>query len=649
MDRMKELIEILNNASKHYYQFADSTMSDYEYDKLYDELLRLEKETGIVLSGSPTQSVGYTVLSGLEKVRHESRMLSLDKTKDIGKLSEWLGDSEGILSWKLDGLTIVLKYENGELLQAVTRGNGEIGEDITHNARFFKNLPVKIDFKGSLVLRGEGVITFSEFERINNELPDEEKYKNPRNLCSGTVRQLNSEIAAKRNVMIYIFGLVSAEGKEISDLKSDNILWLKELGFDVVENKLVNKNNIYETVKYFESRINRNDFASDGLVLTFNSISYSRSLGETSKFPKDSIAFKWADETAETVLREIDWSTSRTGLINPIAVFEPVELEGTTVNRASVHNLSILKELKLGIGDIIRVYKANMIIPQIAENITQSGNIEIPKKCPVCGGETAVKKLRDGEALYCTNPTCRAQVVRSLAHFASRDAMNIEGLSEETLSKFVDKGYIEFYTDIYKLEKFENEIKGMDGFGEKSYSNLINAVEKSKTVPLANFIYALGINQVGLNNAKLLCRNTDFDIEKIKNVTEEELVDVDGFGQIIAHSIVSYFSNSKNIELFNEAIGFLNFEKEEESGDNSLSGVTFVITGDLTRYNNRKELKTEIERMGGKVTGSVTSKTNFLINNNPDSSSSKNKKAKELGVEILTEAEFIERFTNGVV
>ncbi|MCI8342419.1 MAG: NAD-dependent DNA ligase LigA [Firmicutes bacterium] len=644
---MKELIETLNNASKRYYQFADSPMSDYEYDKLYDELVRLEKETGMVLSGSPTQNVGYTVLSSLEKVRHDSRMLSLDKTKDIGRLKDWLGENEGVMSWKLDGLTIVLKYENGELVQAVTRGNGEIGEDITHNARFFVNLPVKIEFEGRLVLRGEGIITYSEFERINSELSDEEKYKNPRNLCSGTVRQLNSEISAQRGVMIYIFSLVSAEGACLSDLKTENMKWLNSMGFETVESAVVTAKNIESTVKEFENKIDSNDFASDGLVLTFNSISYGSSLGETSKFPKDSIAFKWADETAETVLREIDWSTSRTGLINPIAVFDPVELEGTTVNRASVHNLSVMKELQLGIGDVINVYKANMIIPQIAENLTKSGNVEIPKVCPVCGGETAVKKLRDGEALYCTNPTCRAQIVRSLAHFASRDAMNIEGLSEETLNKFVENGFIEVYTDIFGIGKFEEEIKAMEGFGEKSFKNMIDAIEKAKNVPLPNFIYALGINQVGLNNAKLLCKNTDYDVEKIKKITEEELIEVDGFGQIIAHSIVEYFSNTKNMELFEKALSMLSFkDKDENDEEGSLAGINFVITGDVNHYANRKEMKAEIEKMGGKVTGSVTSKTNYLINNDAFSESSKNKKAKELGIQIITEDEFIERFTN---
>lgn len=641
---MKELIKILNEASKKYYQDADPVMTDYQYDKLYDELCELEKSTGVIMSNSPTQRVGYTVLSGLTKIRHEKRMLSLDKTKDVLKLKSWLNDKEGILSWKLDGLTIVLKYNNGELQQAVTRGNGEVGEDITHNARVFKNIPVNISFKGELILRGEGVISYDEFERINDTLPDDEKYKNPRNLCSGTVRQLNSQIAAERQVTFYAFTLVSSEGKEF-ELKTQQMEFLKELGFDVVESKIVTADNIEESVKDFEKRIENNSFASDGLVLTYNSIAYSNSLGETSKFPKDSIAFKWKDETAETVLREIDWSTSRTGLINPVAVFDPVELEGTTVNRASLHNLSIMEELKIGIGDKILVYKANMIIPQIAENITKSSNVKIPENCPVCGGETEIRSIKDGKALYCTNPNCHAQRVRSLTHFVSRDAMNIEGLSEETLRKFTDNGFVETYVDIFKLQNFENNIKELEGFGEKSYSNIINSIEKSKNVNLANFIYALGINHVGLSNAKLLCKNMDYDLNKILKATTDELNSIDGFGEVIAHSIHSYFSNENNIKLLNEALSYIKFKAEETTvSDLNLSGLTFVITGDLEHYKNRKELQAQIESLGGKVTGSVTGKTSYLINNDAFSQSSKNKKASELSVPVITENEFIEKF-----
>ena len=649
MERMKELINILNKASYEYYQNDSSKLSDFEYDKLYDELVELEKSTGIVLANSPTQNVGYTVLSNLTKIKHDEKILSLDKTKEPEKLKSWLENQQGMLSWKLDGLTIVLKYNNGELVQAITRGNGEVGEDITHNAKVFKNIPLKISYKYELVVRGEGIISFSDFKRINEELDEDESYKNPRNLCSGTVRQLNSEICAKRNVMFYGFTVFKANDVDFDDKKSNQLLWLKELGFDIVYNKIVNADNIIESIYEFENKIPENDFATDGLVLTYDSISYSGSLGTTAKFPKDSIAFKWKDETAETILRNIEWNTSRTGLINPVAVFDSVELEGTTVNRASVHNVSILEDLKLGIGDTIKVYKANMIIPQIAENITKSGNYEIPANCPVCGGETEVRTIRDGKALYCTNPNCSAQRIRSLSHFVSRDAMNIEGFSEETIKKFVEKGFISDYTDIYNIEKFAEEIKNIDGFGEKSYNNLIKSIENSKKPELPNFIYALGINHVGLSNAKLLCKNINYDINKLFTISQEELVEIDGFGDIIAHSICSYFSDCKNKELIYKMLDIISFAEVEvsyESENMNVKEKTFVITGDLNEFKNRKELQLKIEALGGKVTGSVTKKTNYLINNDILSESSKNKKAKELGIPIITEEQFIKEFLN---
>lgn len=647
--RMKALVEKLNEAAKAYYQEDREIMSNQEYDALYDELVSLEEKTGVILSNSPTQNVGYTVLSNLVKVKHESPILSLDKTKETGKLESFLGDKKGILSWKLDGLTIVLTYKNGTLEQAVTRGSGETGEDVTHNARVFSNLPVSIPFKGELVLRGEGVIPYSAFYRINEELGEDEQYKNPRNLCSGTVRQLNSEIAAKRNVKFFAFTLVSAEGKEISDSKAENMDWLAEMGFDVVEHVMVTVETVAAEVEKFRSKIEDNDIASDGLVMTFDSISYSQSLGRTAKFPKDSIAFKWADEMAETTLREIEWNTSRTGLMNPVAIFDPVDLEGSTVSRASVHNVSILKELRLSLGDRIKVYKANMIIPQIAENLTgEVSTAEIPQTCFVCGGETEVRKLRDGEALYCTNPNCSAQRIQALSHFVSRDAMNMEGLSEETLKKFLEKGFVENYPDIFKLEAYKDEITSMDGFGEKSYQNLISSIEKAKDVELPNFIYALGINHVGLRNAKLLCSNFGFDLEKIKGATEEELVQVEGFGEIIAHSIAHYFRQEEHLRLLEDALKYLRLKEMvvAETGESPLNGLTFVVTGDLNHFANRKELQALIEQGGGKVTGSVTKKTNFLINNDVHSASSKNKKAAELGIPILSEDDFIERFLN---
>lgn len=638
MDRMKELISILNEASQAYYQEDRQIMSDHEYDKLYDELTELEKNTGVVYGGSPTQRVGYTVLSSLQKVRHETPILSLDKTKETEKLISWLGENEGILSWKLDGLTIVLTYNNGILQRAVTRGNGEIGEDITHNAKYFKNLPSKINFEGELNLRGEGIITFTEFNRINSQLNDDEVYKNPRNLCSGTVRQLNSQIAADRNVMFYAFTLVYAEGLEF-DKKSEQLDFLSKLGFDVVEHYIVKFADVENKIKFFSEKIEENDFASDGLVLTFDSIPYSRSLGATSKFPKDSIAFKWSDELAETTLLDIEWNTSRTGRINPVAIFEPVNIEGSTVNRASVHNVSVMESLMLGKGDKIKVYKANMIIPQIAENLTCSNTEKIPEVCPVCGGETEIRALKEGKELYCTNPNCSAQKIKSLVHYVSREAMNIEGLSEETIKKFADINILNNYTDIYFI-KNHTEIMEMEGFGQKSFDNLVSAIEKSRTVPLENFINALGINQVGLANAKLLCRHFNNDIDEIIDADEEELKSIEGFGGVIAHNIHSYFSNKTNLDLFNKAVKLINFTNSVETSD-KLNGINFVITGDVTHFKNRNELKSLIESLGGKVTGTVTTKTNYLINNDNMSSSSKNKKAKELNIPIISEEEFL--------
>lgn len=642
MDRMKELIEILNTASKAYYQEDREIMSDFEYDRLYDELVSLEAETGIILSGSPTQKVGHQVLSSLKKVRHESRMLSLDKTKDVNALKSFLGSNTGILSYKMDGLTVVLTYSNGELTQAVTRGNGEVGEDITHNARFFKNIPLKIDFKNELVIRGEAVISFKDFNEINESLPPEEKYKNPRNLCSGTVRQLNSEISASRNVNFIAFALVKAEGKAFGDDKNERFNWLESIGFECVKRQNVTSDNIEQAVIDFEKQISHNRFATDGLVLTFTGIEYSESLGSTTKFPRDSIAFKWADELAETTLIDVNWNTSRTGLINPIAIFKPVELEGTTVERASLHNLSIVENLKLGIGDKITVYKANMIIPQVAENLTKSNNLEIPAICPVCGEDAEIIALRDGKALKCPNPNCRAQRISSLEHFVSRDAMNIEGLSEATIEKFIEQGFIDNYTDLYKLDKYKDQIINMEGFGEKSYNNLISSVNKSKTAALPNFIYALGINNVGLSNAKLLCKKCHNSLDEIREADFDMLISIDGFGDVIANSIIKYFSYEENNRLIDEVLKYITFvQADENTSQLKLENMTFVITGDVHHYKNRKELQTHIENLGGKVTGSVSTKTNYLINNDASSPSSKNKKAKELNIPIISEEEFL--------
>ena len=646
LQRMKELVELLREASKAYYAQDKEIMSNYEYDKLYDELVEIEEKTGMVLTGSPTVTVGYEAVDELPKEAHESPMLSLGKTKDREELSSWLADKEGLLSWKLDGLTIVLTYNNGELVKAVTRGNGEVGEVITNNAKVFKNIPLKISYQDELILRGEAVITYKDFEEINSHIEDvEAKYKNPRNLCSGSVRQLNNQITAERNVRFYAFSLVKAEGVDFENSREKQFEFLKNQGFDVVEYVRVNAANIVENVGKYEEKIKTYDVPSDGLVLTYDDIEYGRSLGRTAKFPRDSIAFKWADEIRETKLVEIEWSPSRTGLINPVAIFEPVELEGTTVSRASVHNISILRALKLGIGDIITVYKANMIIPQISENLTQSDTVEIPHICPVCGQNTEIKAVNEVQSLYCINPDCDAKKIKSFTHFVSRDAMNIDGLSEATLEKFIAKGFIHEYKDMFHLDRYKDEIVEMEGFGEKSYNNLIKSVETSRDVSLPKLIYSLGIANIGLANAKVICKYFDYDLDKMINATALELSEIDGIGEVIGKAFEDYFALEQNRSRFDDLLKEVKIQQEEVDADGqSLEGKAFVVTGSLEHFGSRNELKELIEKKGGKVTGSVTSKTVCLINNDITSNSSKNKKAKELNVPILTEEQFMETY-----
>lgn len=643
LERIKELVELLNKAGKSYYSEGQEIMSNYEYDALYDELKKLEEETGCVLSNSPTVNVGYEVLSELPKERHDSPMLSLDKTKDREALRDWLGEQKGVLSWKLDGLTIVLTYEDGKLSKAVTRGNGEIGEIITNNARVFKNVPVTIPYKGKLVLRGEAIITYSDFNRINEEIPEmDAKYKNPRNLCSGSVRQLNNKITKERNVNFFAFALVSADNVDFKNSRAYQFEWLKKQGFEVVKYKMVDRDNIIDTIAWFEKTIVNNDFPSDGLVIIYDDIAYGESLGRTAKFPRNAMAFKWTDETADTVLRQIEWSASRTGLINPVAIFDPVELEGTKVSRASVHNISIMEGLKLGIGDNIRVFKANMIIPQIAANLTESGNISVPEVCPVCGQPTRISEVNDVKTLYCDNPECQAKHVKSFALLVSRDALNIDGLSEATLEKFIQKGFIKDKTDIFHLDKFKDEIVAMEGFGEKSYANLIEAVEKAKDTDLVRVLYGLGIDNIGLSTAKLIVKKLKGDPKAVLSVTAQELTDIDGIGEVIAEAFVRYFADEKKKEEYIRLLGEVRLKEIEESQETEeLAGKTFVITGNVTHFANRKELKELIERMGGKVTGSVTGNTSYLINNDSMSQSTKNKTAAKLGVPVITEEEFI--------
>lgn len=644
-ERIKELTELLSRASKAYYAQDQEIMSNYDYDRLYDELEGLERETGIILAGSPTQHVGYEAVDELPKEAHESPMLSLDKTKEREELRAWLQGQPAILSWKLDGLTIVLTYRDGKLAKAVTRGNGEVGEVITGNARTFINLPLNIGFAGELVLRGEAVISYSDFERINSRIEDvDARYKNPRNLCSGSVRQLNSEITAQRSVRFIAFNLVRAEGVDFANSREAQFAFLEKQGFEVVQRVLVTEDTILDAIEDYARRVESYEIPSDGLVLTFEDIAFGQSLGRTAKFPRHSIAFKWADELRETTLLEIEWSPSRTGLINPVAIFEPVELEGTTVSRASVHNISILRGLKLGIGDRITVYKANMIIPQIAENLTGSDTVEIPKTCPVCGGRTQIRQVADAQSLYCTNEDCAAKKIKSFTLFVSRDAMNIDGLSEATLEKFLGSGFLQEFADLYHLERYHEQIVSMEGFGEKSYQNLQASIERSREVTLPQVIYALGIANIGVANAKMLCRHFDYDLEQMLQADAEELGAIEGVGEVIATAFVEYMRDQDNVRRIRDLMKELRIQAVQVSAEQNLAGKGFCITGSLEHYGSRNELKEVIEQRGGKVTGSVTSKTECLINNDSASNSSKNKKAKELGIPILTEEDFMAKY-----
>ena len=640
--RIKELVEILNKAAKSYYVDAVEIMPNIEYDKLYDELVKLEKETNVVLSNSPTQNVGYETASELPKKAHESPMLSLDKTKSVTELEDWLGDNEALLSWKMDGLTIVLTYRGGELVEAVTRGNGIIGEVITNNAKNFQNVPLKIEYKGELILRGEAVIKYSDFKRINESISDADaKYKNPRNLCSGSVRQLNPAVTRERKVYFNVFNVVKADNIDFENSKAKQFEWAKNEGFDVVEYKFTNRASLANDIADFESRIADNDIPSDGLVLLLDDIALGERLGSTAKFPRNAMAFKWSDERQTTKLKYIEWSPSRTGLINPVAVFEPVELEGTTVSRASLHNVSIFEELMLGVGDEISVYKANMIIPQVYENFTKSNTEKVPKICPACGKDTTIKKDNESKVLLCTNPDCQVKHIKQYALMASRDALNIDGLSESTLEKFLSKGFIKNDSDIFKLDKYKDEIVNMDGFGKRSYEKLIAALDEAKNTTVSRFLYSLGISGIGSANAKMIAKYFDNDIDRIISASKDDLLEIEGIGEVLANSIADFFRSEKNIENVESLRKILKFEKEESGGGDKLSGKVCVITGSLQHFSNRNELKELIEKNGGKVSGSVSSKTNYLINNDTASNSSKNKKAKELGVEIISEEDFL--------
>ena len=652
--RIEELVELLNQAGKAYYEAGQEIISNLEYDKAYDELVRLEEETGIVLSASPTQNVGYSVATALPKEEHASPMLSLDKTKSVETLQSFLGEQKGILSWKLDGLTVVMTYEKGELVKAVTRGNGRIGEIVTENAKRFRNLPLRIPFKGRLVLRGEALIRYSDFAKINEEIPEEgAKYKNPRNLCSGSVRQLDPKITWERRVYFFLFTLVSVEEREDGASRESGGLpdfhnsheaefeFLEQQGFQVVGRRAVNKEELPGAVSDFSEQVKKNDFPSDGLVLLMDDISYGKSLGTTAKFPRNALAFKWEDEEEKTILREVEWSPSRTGLINPVAIFDPVELEGTVVGRASLHNISYLEDLKLGIGDEITVYKANMIIPQIGENLTKSGQLPIPEHCPACHEETKIVQDKEAKMLYCENPHCPAKRIKQFALFVSRDALNIEGLSEMTLEKFIGKGFIQEFPDLFSLKEHKEEIIAMEGFGQKSYDKLIENAEKARETSLARLLYGLGMGGIGASNARVLSEAFHEDAEALSRAELSEVVSIKGIGPILGESIVRYFKEEENCRLFRKLLSILHLHKEERAENAALSGKVFVITGSLAHFQNRKELEEEIRKAGASTASSVSKNTSYLINNDKNSTSSKNKKAKELGIPILSEEDFL--------
>lgn len=652
--RMKQLVAKLNEARRVYEQGTDEIMSNLEYDRLYDELLKLEQELGTYLPNSPTHNVGYEVVSALQKEKHETPMLSLDKTKSTDAIKSFIGNKKCIASWKMDGLTVVLTYNNGKLDKAVTRGNGEIGEIVTHNARTFKNLPKEIEFKGKLVLRGEAIITYTDFNKINSSLGSGvENYKNPRNLCSGSVRQLDSSIANNRSIRWFAFELVSADGKSPNSVEQ-SFEWLKRQGFQTVEYMVINQSNFLSVMSYFSSKVSKIDIPSDGLVFTYDDVAYGKSLGRTSKFPRHSMAFKWQDDEAESRLINIEWQVGKTGIITPVAIFEPVDIEGSTVSKASLHNLSILMET-LGRpykGEKIRVFKANMIIPQIScgeklqPNQINAIRISIPDQCPCCGGETEVQiDPKSGvQTLWCSNIDCPAKGSRLFKHFVSRDAMNIDGISDATLNRFIEEGLISTFADIYRLSDHMEKIVNMDGFGYKSYENMINSINKSRKVKPANLINALSIPNVGLATAKLICRNFGNDIEKVVAASYSEIDSINGVGDVIASNFVNYFNNKENVDNFIDLYRQLVIEQEKISTNTSMNGVVICVTGDVYIFPNRRAIKDLVENLGGKLTGSVSRSTSYLVTNDTTSGSRKNKAAQEYGIQILTEKQFIDKF-----
>ena len=656
---IKQLVELLNKANKAYYEKSNPIMTDREYDQLYNELVSLEKETGVILSGSPTQYAGYNIESKWDKITHEFPALSLNKTKDRNELVNWLGDKEGVLSWKEDGLTMIMSYDNGSLSTLASRGNGIVGENLTKNARYIHGIPLEIPYKGHLVVRGEALISYKTFEEINNLIENEEdRFKTPRNLASGTIRNLDSKIVANRNIEVKAFELVYADNMPKTYTEALN--WLYDLGFDVVEYKEVTKDSLLEIIEWFESKIKDNEYSSDGLVLVYNDIAYGKSLGTTSKFPLSGIAFKWNDDTYETTVTGIEWYASRNSL-NPVLVFNTVNIDGSDINKASIHNVNIMKSLELGIGDTVEIYLANKIIPQVADNQTRSNTFEIPDKCSVCGSPTEIITSEDGitQILVCTSESCPGKLLGKLKLFCSKEGMDIEGLSEATLQTFIDKGWLKDISDIYKLHLHETQMQHMKGFGKRSVTKLLNAIDESRTVTMANFIRALGIPLIGKTQSKALSDLCSGNIEKFEDMVycETDFSNkLDGFGEKRSNSILNWFGDETNFEIYNKlkkeltfiaTDGFMNKpEGEDNMSENNnnykdLSGQMFVITGSLNHFANRDELKSLLESLGAKVSGSVSKKTTALICNDSDSGSTKSRKAAELGIPVWTEDELL--------
>lgn len=649
LEKMHKLISLIDKYRNEYYNEDREEVDNKEYDRLKDELDELERKAGFVLSNSPSLKVGCEVTSKLPKYTFKKPMLSLSKTKEVSGLQQFLSDKDGILSWKMDGLTVVVAYNNGELVSAITRGNGEIGEVITQNAKHFRNLPLRIPYKGKLVLRGEAVMTYSDFERINKGLvtSGDELKKNPRNLCSGTVRSVDSSVTKNRGVYWYAFELVSADCEIPNDIDKQ-FKWLNNNGFDTVQFMVVNSSNVVQAVMQFESIVESKklDIPTDGLVLTYRDKKYGESLGVRAKSPRHSIAFKWEDEAVETKVIDIEWSPSRNGLITPVAIFEPVDIEGSTVSRASLHNVSIFAEKQLGYGDRIKVYKANMIIPQVLDNLDRTATCQIPGQCPCCGEPTVLHQdPKSGVyTLWCENSECAAKGTRSFEHFVARDAMNIDGVSTSTLNTLIECRIISDYASIYHINEHADEIINLEGFGYTSFMNIVNAVEKSRNVKPANLIYALGIPNIGLTTAKLICKHFGNDLVKTVTASYNDLINIDGIGDTIADSFTAYFADKNNAEAFVRLTKELNIIQEAVSNNTEMNGITICVTGDVHIFKNRRAIKDIVENLGGKLTGSVSKSTSYLVTNDTTSGSRKNKAAQEYGIPILTEQQFIEKF-----